>query len=118
VSAVVSDLQTVRSQIELFKVQHLDQYPGSVNGAAIPNGAAIVAAMIGKTNNTGALDPNGNLGPYLGKFPTNPFCVSGGNTVELVTGADPAAESGKTVGWWFNTDTTTFGINSTDYITR
>jgi general secretion pathway protein G len=118
VSAVVSDLQTVRSQIELFKVQHLDQYPGSVNGAAIPTGAALVAALTGKTNNTGAIDAAGTLGPYLGKFPTNPFCVSGGNTVELVTGADPVVQSSNTVGWWFNTDTTTFGINSTDYITR
>jgi prepilin-type N-terminal cleavage/methylation domain-containing protein len=59
VSAVVSDLQTVRSQIELFKVQHLDQYPGSVNGAAIPSGAALVAAMTSKTNNTGAIDAAG-----------------------------------------------------------
>ena len=118
VSAVVSDLQTVRSQIELYKVQHLDQYPGSVNGAAIPNGAALVTALTSKTLNDGTVDAAGPLGPYLGKFPTNPFSVSGGNTVELVSGANPVVQSSDTVGWWFNTDNGTFGINTTDYIDR
>ena len=30
-SALISDLQTVRSQLELYKVQHLDRYPDTAN---------------------------------------------------------------------------------------
>jgi general secretion pathway protein G len=115
VSAVVSDLQTVRSQIELYKVQHLDQFPGSVDSGAIPNGAALVTALTSKTLNTGAVDAtNGTLGPYLGKFPTNPFSAAGGNTVALVTGTDPNTTSA-TNGWFFNTDTGNFGIYTEGY---
>jgi len=113
VSAVVSDLQTARSQIELFKVQHLDQYPGSVSGAAIPNGAALVTALTSKTDNTGAVSTTGTLGPYLGKFPTNPFSTTGGNTVSLVT-TDPNSTSA-TNGWFFNTETGNLGIYTEGY---
>jgi general secretion pathway protein G len=116
VSAVVSDLQTVRSQIELYKVQHLDQYPGSISGAAIPSGAAVVTALTSKTDNTGAVSATGTLGPYLGKFPTNPFTAEGGSTVALVT-TDPNSTSA-TEGWFFNTDTGNFGIYTADYVDR
>lgn len=112
ISAMVSDLQTVRSQIELYKVQHLDQYPGTVNGTwTIAN---FVPHLTGMTTPQGAT--GGTLGPYLQKFPTNPFNSS--NAVRDATGAsDPNAASGAE-GWWFNSTRGTFGINSTEYIDR
>ncbi len=61
-SSLKSDLQTVRSQIELFKIQHDD---------APPTAADFVSQMT-------VQDANG-FGPYLQKVPTNPF--SGGNSV-------------------------------------
>ena len=112
VSALVSDLQTARSQIELYKVQHKDNYPGTVSGTwTIGN---FVPHLTGKTTIDGVA--GGTLGSYLGKFPTNPFSVSGGNTVALVT-TDPNTGS-TTVGWWFNSTTGNFGINTTEYIDR
>ena len=112
VSALVSDLQTVRSQVELYKVQHLDNYPGTVSGTwTIGN---FVGHLTGKTDVNGSA--GGSLGPYLQKFPTNPFNNSA--AVRDATGAtDPNAESG-TDGWWFNSTTGNFGVNSTDYIDR
>jgi general secretion pathway protein G len=113
VSALVSDLQTVRSQIELYKVQHKDSYPGW-NGTTVPDGVSFVADLTGKTDIDGAA--GGALGPYLGKFPTNGFNTD--NTVRIAeAAADPNTASG-TAGWWFNPTTGNFGVNTTEYIDR
>jgi general secretion pathway protein G len=95
-SSLRSNLQTVRSQIELYKVQHNDSLPASTGGVDFPT------AMTGKTDVTGAVstDPNA-YGPYLQQMPTNPF--NNKNTV----GTDGTAGSG-TYGWMFNTSTGTF----------
>jgi len=112
VSALVSDLQTVRSQIELYKVQHKDDYPGTVNGTwTIGN---FITGLTTKTDIDGVA--GGTLGPYLQKFPTNPFQED--STVRDATGpTDPNTESG-TAGWWFNHTTGNFGVNTTEYIDR
>ena len=113
VSAMVSDLQTVRSQIELYKVQHKDNYPGTAaNGTWSINN--FKTHLTSKTDIDGGA--GGTLGPYLQKFPTNPFNSS--NTVRDATlAADPNAAVGND-GWWFNSTTGSFGVNSTDYISR
>ena len=112
-SALTSDLQTVRSQVELYKVQHKDCYPGW-DGSTVASGTAFVDDLTGKTDVDGA--SGGTLGPYLGKFPTNGFTSTA--TVKIVdTAADPNSASG-TEGWWFNVQTGNFGVNSTDYIDR
>ena len=90
-SALASDLQTLRSQLELYRVQHLDTYPG----------ANMVTELTSKTQQDGTVDAAGNLGPYLQKFPTNDF-VTNGNTV--TTGTDAAGTAGAT-GWMYNTAT-------------
>ena len=113
VSAMVSDLQTVRSQIELYKVQHLDDFPGTVNGTwSVANFVTTLSTM---TDEHGQASTAADaLGPYLQKFPTNPFNAS--SAVRDATGAtDPNAESG-TEGWWFNSTLGTFGVNTTEYI--
>ncbi len=104
-SALVSDLQTVRSQLELYKVQHLDTYPPE---------ASFVACLTGRTNTAGEIMPDGGdkadypYGPYLQTFPTNPF-VSGdaADDVTLGTGTPGGGETG----WYFNTGTGRFSAN-------
>jgi general secretion pathway protein G len=111
VSALVSDLQTVRSQIELYKVQHKDDFPGTVAGTwTIGN---FVSSLTGKTDIDGTLNPAGALGSYLGKFPTNPF-NSSNSVADATAAADPNAPVGTTDGWWFNSTTGNFGVNTTD----
>jgi len=91
-SSLASDLQTVRSQIELYKIQHNDALPGL--GAA-----TWIEAMTGQTDVAGAVGTD--FGPYLQKIPTNQF--NDDNTVtENGTLGD---ESG---GWEFNTTTGAF----------
>jgi general secretion pathway protein G len=65
-SALSSDLQTVRSQLELYKVQHLEAYPGMTTGSFVAT--EFVNQLTSRTNQAGAVgtDPNSYpLGPYL-----------------------------------------------------
>ncbi len=96
-AALDSDLQTVRSQIELWKIQHLDALPGNVNGVSMQD------QLTGKTDQDGTLNANGAFGPYLQQFPTNPY--TGTNTV----GAAAAAGQG----WIYDPATGDFSADNT-----
>src|SRR5258705_13414685 len=64
-SSLLSQLQTLRSQIELYKLQHMDK---------LPNLVANWNPLTTKTDSSGAAsaapDP---LGPYMQSAPTNPI---------------------------------------------
>jgi len=116
VSAMVSDLQTVRSQIELYKVQHLDAHPGTAADGSWTV-AAFKTQLMGKTDSKGNISATGTLGPYLQKFPTNPF--NSADTVADATAAtDPNTQLNATDGWWFNHTTGSFGVNYTKYMSK
>ena len=112
-SALASDLQTVRSQLELYKVQHLERYPNldedGVADASVPN---FLLRLTGRTLLTGAIDAGGPFGPYLQKFPTNPFSPADGDLVEFGT-TDPAPAGGA-VGWYWNTSLGKFSAYDAD----
>jgi general secretion pathway protein G len=78
-SSLVSDLQTIRSQIELYKIQHNDLYPGQDTAADAIDLADFVADLTGYTTvdgATAAAPGAGVFGPYLQKIPTNQFSNS------------------------------------------
>ena len=58
------DLQTMRSHIELYKVQHNDDLPGAGT-------ATFAQALAGRTDINGAVGTD--YGPYIERVPTNPF---------------------------------------------
>ena len=67
-SSLVSNLQTIRSQIELYKIQHLDAPP--------TDATTFVDQMTDLSTSDGvaAAAPGlGVFGPYLQKVPVNPF---------------------------------------------
>ena len=66
-SSTVSQLQTLRSAIELFKVQHNDIAPDLAGNQW--------AQLLSKTNVAGAVDntATGIYGPYLESTPKNPL---------------------------------------------
>ena len=70
-SALASDLQTVRSQLELFKIQHNGGYP------------ATMSLLTTKTDVSGSASATGAYGPYLQQIPTNPFTDS--NDIQTTT---------------------------------
>lgn len=92
-SSLCTDLQTMRSQIELYKIQHNDQLPGAGT-------ASFVLALTGQTDIAGAVGTD--YGPYLQKIPTNQF-----NDLDTVR-LDGAAAGANTEGWRFDTTTGAF----------
>jgi general secretion pathway protein G len=78
-SSLVSNLQTIRSQIELYKIQHNDLPP--------TDAASFETQMIGFTyaDRTTALAAGvGVFGPYLQKVPVNPFTPANSNVTGVV----------------------------------
>ncbi len=100
-SALASDLQTVRSQVELFHVQHGDVYPGEDDND-------FVSQLTSKTDYDGTVNASsGAYGPYLQKFPSNPF-ISGATADDVTT--EGTAGSGST-GWFWNATTNQIKAN-------
>jgi general secretion pathway protein G len=114
-SSLCSDLQTVRSQIQLYKIQHTDNLPGVVS-ANHPTDVDFTNAMIGMTNSYGEEQTAagaGVVGPYLQKIPKNAFNGSTGVVTGSITDPNslPIDTTGAN-GWYFNT--VTGGFNAID----
>src|SRR5947209_14560563 len=93
-SSVTSQLQTLRSQVQLFKLQHNDTLPTLIGSSPACWGQLLNKTNISGTANTSAL---GIYGPYLQTVPKNP----------LSNNADVAATNAQvsTTGWTFDTNT-------------
>jgi len=65
-SSMSSTLQTTRSQLELYQVQHNGDYPTL---------AQLWGNMTAQTDVAGATDGTDDFGPYLQKNPSNPFTL-------------------------------------------
>ena len=93
-NSISSTLQTVRSQIELFKIQHGDNPPVV---------AGMWTIMLGKSSTTelGAAAATGtNFGPYLQQAPVNP---ANGKT---------AVAGDSTGGWYYATSGSVYTISA------
>ena len=101
-SRLCSDLQVIRAQIGLFKIQHNDNLPGTT-------GVGFADAMTQKTDEDGALDAAGRYGPYVPKIPTNPF--NDLDTIEV-----DGVAGGGTHAWQYSTTTGEFGADTDDHI--
>jgi len=110
-SSLCSDLQTVRSQIELYKIQHNDQLPGTQAGVDFET------AMTSYTDASGAVQagPGPNVyGPYLQKIPKNPFVVNE-NAAKVQAEAGTANLGDGSHGWHFDTTTGAFHADDADH---
>jgi len=92
-NSLTSSLQTVRSQLELYKVQHNDNYPSLDNFAA---------QMTGQTDING--DSGTDFGPYLHDVPVNPF-----TNTNTVGNGDYGTSA-----WYYNPADGTFRANDTE----
>mgnify|MGYP002637803081 CR=1 FL=1 len=107
-NAMIASLQTVRSQLELYRVQHNSAYPT----------LAQMWANLTTTTDVAGATTGSNFGPYLQKAPVNPFTStstiaadnSGAWEYTAATGAlravVPAATAAK------------LGIDATDFIAQ
>jgi general secretion pathway protein G len=79
-SILIGGLQTLRSQLEVYRTQHLNEYPsGKALQPADPKD--FVLRLTSKTNADHTA--NGVFGPYMLKMPVNPF--NGMNNVRYGT---------------------------------
>lgn len=99
---LVSKLQMVRSQIELYKVQHRDLLPGQ----KVPGGDILehdfVKAMTVRDSD--------DMGPYIKKIPCNLYLDDSDkrDAVTCVNNVDANPKGTEGTGWWFNAATGQF----------
>ncbi len=97
INRVKQDLQTVRSQIQLYKIQHLGRIPTATTFDAHMTGYTFVTDLAADVS-TAVAGATGALGPYLQQLPSNPFAT-----------ANPTAiTGGATDGWSYNATSGTF----------
>ena len=99
-NSIASTLQTLRSQIELYKIQHAD---------APPPAASFLVQMQNASNTTGTTvaggtDATHTLGPYIQAAPVNP---ANGQTAV-------GAAAATTVGWVYTVSGSQYTIKAVD----
>lgn len=115
-SAVKDCLMTMRTQIQLYKLEHNGVPPGYVNGSPAST-STLEKQFIGTTIVTGfaslstvPTDPF-LYGPYVKKLPVNPFNnLSNIAYVDLATSFADEVD-GTTSGWLYKKETAEFVIN-------
>ncbi len=89
-STLMSNLQKLRSNVELYRIHHNGLLPGeegtsSDNITVSTNSIRFLVALQGTTNAKGQLGtgPGYEYGPYLKELPANPFSISNASVVEI-----------------------------------
>jgi len=98
-SALVTMVQSLRSQIALFKLQHNDYLPGKAPLVGAGGGAFVEATfwnqMTQFSDVTGAVSTAKTVvydkGPYMQSIPKNPLCPDNTLSSTLAEGTDAAA---------------------------
>lgn len=104
-SQLTTDLKTLRTQVEVYRAQHL----------CYPSGDTFEAQLTRRTDKDGNVMPaDGDeidypYGPYLQRFPTNPFVA--GDAGDEVTCGPAAAPGNGASGWYFCTSSNTISPN-------
>ena len=117
-SASKSNLMAMRTQIELYKLQHNGVPPGYVNGNGTTVGT-LANQFTGTTTITGLASANPVpsdpflYGPYLKKIPQNPFNKLSTITYVAQATAFAAAVNGTSSGWLYKKETAEIVINWT-----
>ncbi|MEM8737222.1 MAG: prepilin-type N-terminal cleavage/methylation domain-containing protein [Planctomycetota bacterium] len=103
-SSLSTQLQSIRSQLQLYQIEHNGDYPDlSSNWDQITK----TTSILGVVDSGGA----GDYGPYLQKAPANPFYTTTGNANTAVnqagdgTGSVAAPGHSTTQGWSYSRDT-------------
>jgi prepilin-type N-terminal cleavage/methylation domain-containing protein len=99
-SSMKSNLRTMRSQIELYSVDHDNTYP-QIQGNDLPQ-------LYRATDAAGQMDVSGPLyphGPYIDAIPINPYDSSNKVTAVAVAGQDPTGPVGTLGGWQYDPST-------------
>ncbi len=117
-STAKDNLWAIRSQIELYKLQHKGITPGYVNGSGAPT-ALLELQFTATTAETGAASPSTVpsepyiYGPYVKRLPENSFNKLSNIVYVPEATAFSAAVDGTSSGWLYKKETGEFKINWT-----
>ncbi len=93
-STLKFNAHTMRSQVELYKAQHLGLYPANLS-------LLTGETKVDGTLNPGASDPvNYPCGPYMDEIPANPF-----NGLDTEKPGSVVADVDNTTGWLYDVNT-------------
>jgi general secretion pathway protein G len=106
-NSLQSLLQTLRAQLELYRLQHVDENPPGLDTVGLRDGSIAWAEMLVKTDKDHTTNPNGLLGPYLQTMPVNSISINApANSVDVfvvIADVTPGGPSGAgSAGWVFN----------------
>ncbi len=117
-AAAKDNLKVIRTQVEVYKIQHQGVPPGYINGSGAPT-ALLALQFTATTTLTGAVSastvPAGAYvnGPYIKKLPENPY-----NKLSTITYVEDGtafsvAVDGTSGGWLYKKETAEFKLNWT-----
>ena len=95
-SDLTTRLQSIRENLELYKMHHDWTYP-----------IDIIDGLTKKTDADGTVNKSGQYGPYIQQFPTNPFVSDPVKAVRT--------NGGPGEGWFYDSTTGTFAANTTEH---
>lgn len=104
-SDMIADLQTIRSQLELYRVEH-GMYP---NGQTSDKWQIMLTRKTARDGSRGS-----DYGPYLCTFPVNPFNKSSRVLIDPTGQTQPGTRKTtgpEACGWYFDTTTGKFAPN-------
>ncbi len=99
-SALETDLQMLRRQINLYQAQHNGRSPhvNELNQTDLTN---MQKRLLEKTDESGKLNPAGDRGPYLTEWPENPFATPAvATTLNFGKSTTPPRDGSS--GWYFS----------------
>ena len=107
-SALMFNLHTIRSQIEMYKMHH---------GGSFPALATFADQMTKPTNSSGATTGDNLIyGPYFqGEVPANPFNDSNALVAVAAAGVVPTAVVAGGAGWQYDESTGGYYPNNSEY---
>jgi len=110
-SAIETDIQMMRRQILVYKVQHGGNGP-HLDADGNLDKANLSARLTGRTNPDGKIAPDGSCGPYMAIWPTNPFISSAEAAGAVLFGTETTPPRNSATGWYYNIDTCLISANS------
>ena len=117
-TAAKDNLKVIRTQIEIYKMNHNGVPPGYINGSEAPT-ALLALQFTATTTITGAVSPSTIQagayvnGPYIKKLPENPYNKL--SDIDYVASGDAFSDAvdGTSSGWLYKKETAEFKINYT-----
>ena len=111
-SQLLTNVQTVRRVIGLYRAQHDGRGP-HLNSAGLNDPVRVADRLTKRTMPSGEINPAGPCGPYLQQIPTNPYITTAmADRIWPAAGLYPPRND--TTGWYYCTATGIFWPNSSE----